>query len=192
MGRELLSFLGRGGGQSNGTSGPLALLSFPQQYVPFNVRNGIVRHDGLKVDLGEIQITTSGTVNLETEEYDLMATIGLPENLFQGREGLLASRRGQPVQIPIRGSFNRPPNLSGELVRFFQQNAGNAVRNIIGNQIERRLQGDGGLLQRGEGLLRGQGDGGAGGLLPRELGQGLNRLFGPSTPQPQQPTGPPR
>jgi hypothetical protein len=51
-------------------------------------------------------------------------------------------------------------------------------------------------LQRGEGLLRGQTDGangtsganGAGGLLQRELGQGLNRLFGPTQPTlPQQP-----
>jgi hypothetical protein len=29
------------------------------------------------------------------------------------------------------------------------------------------------------------------GLLPGEIGQGLNRLFGPRQPQPQQPQQPP-
>ena len=66
-------------------------------------------------------------------------------------------------------------------MRLLQDNAGSAVRNLIGNQIERRLQGDGGLLQRGESLLQGG------------LGQGLNRLFGPNTPgQPPAPMAPPQ
>ena len=108
----------------------MAFLSFPQQDVPFEVRNGVVEHRGLKVDLGELQITTKGTVNLTTEEYDLTASVAFPDNLLQGRDGLLASLRGQPLEIPIRGSFSRPPDLRGEIARFFQQNAGNAVAAI--------------------------------------------------------------
>ena len=99
----------------------------------------------------------------------------MPESLFGSREGLLAAFKGQTLEIPFHGSFNRPPDLRKALVSLLQQNAGSAVRNVIGNQIERRLQGEGGLLQRGEGLLQGG------------LGQGLNRLFGPTQPPPPQP-----
>jgi translocation and assembly module TamB len=176
LGRELLAFLKPGDGQASASSGNLALLSFPQQDVPFSMREGIVRHDGLKASIGELQIVTDGIVNVETEEFDLTASIGLPESLFAARDGLLASLRGQPLKIPLRGSFNKPPDLRGTLANLLQQNAGSAVRNVIGNQIERRLQGDGGLLQRGEGMLQ------------RELGQGINRLFGPT--QPAQPPSP--
>jgi len=184
LARELFSFLGSTS-PANADGSPLTLLSFPQQEVPFSVQNGIVRHDGLKAMIGELSIVTDGTVNVQTEEFDLTASIGLPESLFAARDGLLASFRGQPLKIPFRGSFNRPPDLRGTLVGLLQQNAGAAVRNVIGNQIERRLQGDGGVLQRGEGLLQ------------RELGQGLNRLFGsgapgqpPAQPPPQQPLPP--
>lgn len=176
--REVLAFLKPGDGQAGSGSGNLALLSFPQQDVPFSMRDAVVRHDGLKVMIGDLSMVTDGNVNIQTEEFDLTATIALPESLFAGREGLLASLRGQPLKIPLRGSFSRPPDLRGALTSLLQQNAGSAVRNVIGNQIERRLQGEGGLLQRGEGMLQ------------REFGQGLNRLFGPNTPA-QPPTQPP-
>ncbi len=182
---ELFAFLKPGDGQATASSGHLALLSFPQQDVPFSLRDAVVRHDGLKVMIGDLAIVTDGIVNIQTEEFDLTASIVLSESLFAARDGLLASFRGQPLKIPIRGSFNKPPDLRGTLVGLLRQNAGAAVRNVIGNQIERGLQGDGGLLQRGEGLLQGG------------LGQGLNRLFGsgasgqpPAQPPPQQPLPP--
>jgi hypothetical protein len=188
LARELLSLLGsanspaNAGSQASPGSGNLAILSFPQQDVPFTVRDAVVNHQGLKVMIGDLSIVTHGDVNIQTEQFDLVASIGIPESLLGNRDGLLAALKGQTLQIPFQGSFNRPPDLGKALVSLLQQNAGSAVRNVIGNQIERRLQGEGGLLQRGEGLLQ------------RELGQGFNRLFGPGQPaQPQQPpAAPPR
>jgi len=177
LARELFSFLRPADGQANAGSGNLALLNFPQQDVPFSVREAIVNHQGLKVMIGDLSVVTQGDVNIQTEEFALVASVALPESLFGSREGLLAAFKGQTLQIPFQGSFNRPPDLRGILVKLLQQNAGSAVRNVIGNQIERRLQGEGGLLQRGEGLLQGG------------LGQGLNRLLGPA--QPTQPAQPP-
>ncbi|HMC12417.1 MAG TPA: hypothetical protein VKH44_14050, partial [Pirellulaceae bacterium] len=189
LARQARSFLGQSAEQPDSANANLTLLSFPQQDVPFEVRDAVAHHHGLKMMVGDLAIVTQGSVNIQTEEFDLVANVTLPESLFRGREGLLASLKGQPLQIPIKGSFNRPPNLQNALAGWLQQNAGSAVRNVIGNQIEKRLQGEGGLLQQGEGLLQ-RGGGG----LQRELGQGLKSIFGqpPVQPQPAPPTPRPR
>ena len=112
---------------------------------------------------------------MQTEEFNLLASVPLPESLFRGREGLLASLKGQTLQLPIQGSFNKPLNLGKLVADIVKQNTAGAVQNIIGRQLERGMRGEG--------------------LLPGEIGQGLNRLFGPRQPQqpPQQPPpNPPR
>ncbi|MBW8885497.1 MAG: hypothetical protein JF612_12150, partial [Planctomycetia bacterium] len=72
---ELFAFLKPGDGQATASSGHLALLSFPQQDVPFSLRDAVVRHDGLKVMIGDLAIATEGIVNIQTEEFDLTASI---------------------------------------------------------------------------------------------------------------------
>jgi len=122
----------------------------------------VVYHRGLKILFGELTITTQGSVNLQTDEYSLVASVPLPENLFRGREGLLASLKGQTLQLPIQGNFNKRLDLGKLVAEIVKRNAAGAVQNIIGRQLERGLQGDG----------------------LGEIGQGLNRLFGPRQPQP--------
>jgi hypothetical protein len=171
LARELYALIIGGGAAGANTNQDSALLTLPQQDVPFEVKNEVVSHRGLKIAIGELAITTQGTVNLQTEEYNLLASVPLPENLFRGREGLLASLKGQTLQLPIQGNFNKRLDLGKLVADIVKQNAAGAVQNIIGRQLERGMRGDG--------------------LLPGEIGQGLNRLFGPRQPQPQQPQQPP-
>jgi hypothetical protein len=153
----------------------------------------------MTVEVRGLEIITQGSVNIQTEEIDLVASIPVKESWFKGKDGIFASLKGQSIQIPIKGTLNRPPELRGMIGAILRQTAGSAVRGLLNNPLERGQQLLNQELQQGQGLLQrelgqGQPQGQTGqaqgqGFLQRELGQGLNRLFGPQ--QPATPAAPP-
>ena len=137
------------------------------------VQNGMVRNRGLKMTLGDVVITTEGTVGIESQQINLVTTIPIQDNWIKKQEGFLGSLKGQVLQIPVTGTLRQPKLDTRILQNLGKQLAGSAVQGVISQQLEKKLGGSGGtdgLLKQGEGLLQG------------ELGQGLNRLFGPKTP----------
>jgi hypothetical protein len=171
LARELYGLIS-GGVAANNANQNFAFITLPQQDVPFEMKNEVVYHRGLKILVGDLTIVTQGSVNVQTEEFNLLASIPLPESLFRGREGLLASLKGQTLQVPIQGAFNKRMDVGKLIADIVKQNTAGAVQNIIGRQLERGMRGEG--------------------LLPGEFGQGLNRLFGPRQPQqPPPPQNPP-
>jgi hypothetical protein len=125
------------------------------------------------MSLGDVVVTTEGSVAIATQQLNLVASIPIQESWLRQKDGLLAGLKGQTIQIPVTGTLTQPRLDTKVLQNLGKQLAGSAVQGVIGKQLER---GQGLLnkeMQRGEGLLQ------------NELGQGLNRLFGPRQPTPQ-------
>jgi hypothetical protein len=163
----------------------------PQQDVLFEVHDGTVLNRGLKMAVGEVVITTEGSVEIETQKINLVASVPLHEDWFKDQKGVFAALKGQTIKIPIDGTLTQPrPNFQA-LQDLGKQLAGAAVQGVITKQLERGQ----GLLnkevERGQGLLNKELEKGQG-LLQNEIGQGLNRLFGPRTPPPTTPAPTPK
>jgi hypothetical protein len=154
-------------------------MILPQQEVLFEVHDGTVLNRGLKMSLGDVVITTEGSVDIETQKINLVASVPLNENWFKNQQGVFAALKGQTIKIPIDGTLKQPRLDTRVLQDLGKQLAGAAVQGAINKQLER---GQGMLnkeLQRGENALQ------------SEITQGLNRLFGPRPQQPP-PANPPR
>jgi hypothetical protein len=172
--RQLRSFFdSSGAAAADGQSRGWVIL--PKQDVAFEVHDGVAVNRGLKMSVGDVVITTEGTVQIETQKISLVATVPLSESWFKGRDGLLGSLKGQTLQIPIDGTLTQPRLNTRVLQDLGRQLAGSAIQGAITNQLQRGQGAISEELQKGQGLLQ------------RELGQGLGRLLGPFAPQPQTP-----
>jgi hypothetical protein len=192
-----------GGAAAAGDGQVQGWLTLPKQDVLFEVRDGVVKNQGFKIAIGDVVISTEGTVGLETQQINLVATIPLLDSWFKRTDGIFAALKGKTVPIGISGTLSQPRLDMRALENLTKQLAGSAVRGAIEKQFEKGLSGLGlpgtgapgtgaqvaapqgagpqgadGLLQRGEGLLQG------------EIGQGLRGLFGPKAPAPN--PAPPR
>jgi hypothetical protein len=175
--RQLRSFFdGAGAAAADGQSRGWVIL--PKQDVAFEVHDGVAVNRGLKMSVGDLVITTEGTVEIETQKINLVASIPLHESWFKGRDGLLGSLKGQTLQIPIDGTLTQPRLNTRVLQDLGRQLAGSAIQGAITNQLQRGQGAISEELQKGQGLLQ------------RELSQGLGRLLSPLAPQPQSPATP--
>jgi hypothetical protein len=136
-------------------------MLMPEHNVRFQVQDGVVAHDGLTMTAREFQIVTRGSVRIEDQAINLVASIPVRDEWFRNSERLklLSSLRGQTIQIPISGTLSEPkPDL-----KFFEgigkQLAGQAVQ---------------GLLDKGTERVKG--------LFDKEVGGALEKLFGPRAP----------
>jgi hypothetical protein len=194
--KQIRSFFD-GGAATAGDGQAQGWLTLPKQDVLFEVRDGVVKNQGFKIAIGDVVISTEGSVSIETQQINLVATIPFVDSLFKRTDGIFAGLKGKSLPISITGTFAQPRLDMRALENLTKQFAGSAVRGAIEKQFERGIQGLGlpgtgtqgsaaqgagapgtapqgadGLLQRGEGLLQG------------EIGQGLKGLFGPRAPAP--------
>jgi translocation and assembly module TamB len=114
-------------------------LQMPEQNVPFEVRGGVVHHQGLMMTVRDVTITTSGSVNTQTQELNLLASIPLSESWFKREDGVFKSLKGQSIVVPIRGTLTRPQIDGKVLENLGKQLAGAAVQGVIDRQLQRGL-----------------------------------------------------
>jgi hypothetical protein len=152
----------------------------PQQDVLFEVHGGVVLNRGLKMSVGDVVITTEGSVDIETQKLQLVASVPVNDAWFKDQQGMLASLRGQTIRIPIDGTLTQPRLDTRALSNLGKQLAGAAVQGVLNRQLERGQSALSRELERGQGMLQ------------SEIGQGLNRLFGPLGGAPTQPASPPQ
>ena len=81
-------------------------LEVPQQTIAWKVRRGRVYHDPLKMKIGELELTSRGSVGLD-ETLDVVLSVRIPDQWLDGRP-LLASLRGQTLVFPMQGTLDRP------------------------------------------------------------------------------------
>jgi hypothetical protein len=113
-----------GSGSSDLASRSLVL---PEQTIPVQIRQGLVAHEGLVMELSGYRLTTSGIVGLNKQ---LQMTIDFP------LEKSTATANGRSVKIPLRGTITQPLPDTGALL----QNLGTQkIQEKIGGEVDKTL-----------------------------------------------------
>ncbi|MEO2017213.1 MAG: hypothetical protein ABGZ53_22890, partial [Fuerstiella sp.] len=101
-------------------------VDFPAQDIPFELRDGMVIHDGLQIEVAGYFITSRGAVGFNRE---LRLALDVP--LERG-----ASGRNNSVRIPFSGTIDRPQlDTSGLLQNLVKQQ----IESRVNKQVERGL-----------------------------------------------------
>lgn len=129
--------LRRGAGASDGGGQPTSWLTLPEQNIPFAVERGRVTHKDMRIQAGDVLVTTSGSVGLDGS-LELIAGIPILKE-WVDKTPALQPLAGQMIQIPIRGTVQRPQLDSSGLVQLAQQLATSALAGAAQKQIDKGL-----------------------------------------------------
>ena len=154
-------------------------IELGDQEIPFAVQDGRVHHEGIRLTIDDIVITTQGSVGLD-QTVNLVANIPL-QNEWIGDNKLLAGLRGQSLQIPIGGTVTQP-RLDTQAVRqlsqqLIQQAGRTAVTNAIQEKtgdVQNRVQEE---VQRAQQKVNDKIQDGIRDSIGGELQKGLDGLF---------------
>ena len=139
--------LRRGAGATDGGGQPTSWLQLPEQNIAFAVDQGRVTHKDMKIQAGDVLLTTSGSVGLDGR-LELLAGIPILKE-WVDKTPALQPLAGQMIQIPIRGSVSRPQIDSSGLIQLAQQLATSALAGAAQKQIDKGLNRLLGPLQQG-------------------------------------------
>ena len=103
------------------------LISMPAQTVGFSVDRGVVSHDRLFFEAGNVQVVTSGRVALDGR-LDMVAQVPLDARWLGSDLQQLA---GQPVTLPIDGTLSRPSLDSSGVRQVAEQFGTQAVEATV-------------------------------------------------------------
>ncbi len=123
------------GGQSPSQSG--TWLQMPEQSIQFAMQDGKVAHRNLKLRAGDIEIVTDGSVSVEGQ-LELTAKVPILKDWIDGTPAL-ASLAGQSIQIPIRGTIQKPQMDMSAFASIGRQVAESAVQGAVQKQLDKGL-----------------------------------------------------
>lgn len=117
-------------------------VQMPEQHVAFYLVDGRVYHEKLQLVVGDVGITTSGSVGLD-QSVDLIARVAIRDSWVADNR-LLAGLKGKTLEIPIKGTLSRPLGDSRVVAnvarQYFRGTAERAVEREIQKGLERGLQ----------------------------------------------------
>ncbi len=102
-------------------------LVLPAQEIPFEVRQGLVSHQGLTMDLAGYRIRSSGSVGLD-RRIQLELEIPLEKHR--------AGAESRAVRVPIRGTIEQPLPDTGNMLQTF---GAQALEKKLNQQLDRQL-----------------------------------------------------
>ena len=111
-------------------------LTTSDQKVRFQVLDGRVYHEDLRMNLGDMEIHSYGSVGLEDERLAIVADLHIP-NKWAQEDRLLASWAGKVIQIPIRGTLDRPDIDESVLANIVIESVPDVIDGIL-DRIRRR------------------------------------------------------
>lgn len=129
--------LRRGAGAADGGGQPTSWLQLPEQNIAFAVDRGRVSHRDMKIQAGDVLVTTSGSVGLDGS-LELIAAVPILKE-WVDKTPALQPLAGQMIQIPIRGSVSRPQLDSSGMIQLGQQLATTALAGAAQKQIDKGL-----------------------------------------------------
>jgi hypothetical protein len=115
------------------------LVELEPQSVPFQMVQGRVYHRDLTINVRGVRIRTSGSVGLD-QSLALMAEVPIQE-AWIGRDNLLASLRGQTLQIPVGGRLDQPQLDDQVLQQLGRKVLDEAAGRLIEHGLDRALDG---------------------------------------------------
>lgn len=129
--------LRRGAGAADGGGQPTSWLQLPEQNIAFAVDRGRVSHRDMKIQAGDVLLTTSGSVGLDGS-LELIAGVPILKE-WVDKTPALQPLAGQMIQIPIRGTVARPQLDSSGMIQLGQQLATSALAGAAQKQIDKGL-----------------------------------------------------
>jgi hypothetical protein len=139
--------LRKGAGATDQGGQPTSWLQLPEQDIAFAVDRGRVMHRDMKIQAGDVVLTTSGAVGLDGS-LELVAGVPILKE-WVDKTPALQPLAGQMIQIPIRGTVSRPQLDSSGMIQLGQQLATSALAGAAQKQIDRGLNKLLGPLQQG-------------------------------------------
>ncbi len=166
-------------------------MQLGQQEIPFAVEGGRVFHEGLKLQVKDLALTTRGSVGFD-QSLQMVASIPIHDDWIAG-ERWMEGLRGQFLEIPVSGTVSKPvldrraiQQLTTQLV---QRTAQTELNRVVGQQTqklqEKATTEINGFQQQLQDKLKSE----VGDKVQGDLLQGLNSLFGPRNSPP--PSGTP-
>lgn len=110
----------RRGELGQGGSYQRSWLDLPQQRIKFRMIDGQVHHENLNVRVGDVAISTSGSVGVDGQ-MNLVAQMPIPDD-WADKSPLLQGLRGQSLQFPMQGSLSQP-QINTDFLRQFGRTA---------------------------------------------------------------------
>ena len=111
-------------------------IELGDQEIPFAVQDGRVHHQGIRLTIDDVIVTTEGSVGLD-QSVNLTANIPLQDEWI-GDNKWLAGLRGQSLQIPIGGTVTQPRLDTQAIQRLSQQLIQQAGRSAVNNVIQEK------------------------------------------------------
>ena len=92
----------------------------------FTVKNGFLRYDDMKMDIGNRSINFGGTVGLSDKSLDMKV--------------LLPYRGEKKVTVPLKGTINKPElDLAGLLGETLQQQLEDELQEQLGEELKEKI-----------------------------------------------------
>ncbi|QDT56209.1 hypothetical protein Pan44_42610 [Caulifigura coniformis] len=117
-------------------------IALPPQDIAFRMQGGRVYHNRLTFQAGDVVVTTRGSVGID-HTLDMQVEFPLPDAWLQGGP-VQKSLRNELVQIPIRGTLERP-QVDGRAVadwgtRIGAGAAGGLLQNLLEKGLDRAAE----------------------------------------------------
>ncbi len=129
--------LRKSAGAPDGGGQPTTWLQMPEQQISFAVDKGRVVHRDMIIQAGDVVISTSGAVSMDGQ-MELIAAVPILKDWVNNTPAL-QSLAGQQLQIPIRGTVQRPQVDFASFASIGQQLATAAVQNAAQKQIDKGI-----------------------------------------------------
>lgn len=129
--------LRKGAGATDGGGAQTTFLQLPAQQIGFAVEQGRVAHKNMQIQAGDVVIVTSGAVGIDGQ-LELIAAVPIQKDWLD-KAPALQSLAGQQIQIPVRGTIQRPQLDMNSFASIGQQLATAAVQNVAQKQIDKGI-----------------------------------------------------
>ncbi len=123
--------------QAVGSSGGSNILTIENRQIDFQVAEGRVYHRNLEFIVDGVPVRSYGSVGFD-QTLALMIGIPIQEKWIE-KERALRSLAGQSIQIPVRGTFQKPRIDERAVAKLSQQLLQGVATEAIGGEINRAL-----------------------------------------------------
>ena len=129
--------LRKGAGATDGGGQQTTWLQLPEQQIGFDVQQGRVAHKNMQIQAGDVVINTSGSVGIDGQ-LELIAAVPILKD-WVDKTPLLQSLAGQQIQIPVRGTIQRPQMDLSSFASIGKQLATSAIQGAAQKQIDKGI-----------------------------------------------------
>ncbi len=112
-------------------------LKMPEQKIDFEMHNGQVVHRNVNFNVGDVTISSSGTVDIDGR-MEMLAAMPIPDSWVQ-KSPLLVGMQGQSLKFPVHGTLTAPQLDTQSIRQFGRQQIQQAASGLLQQQLSKGL-----------------------------------------------------